>query len=121
MSSSLGEVTKVLEEQPHLAQRAISESKTSSDIEQVRVRFLGKKSILSETLSRMKEFTPDQKKEVGRIATQVRTELETLIQSSKEKFEVAELDAELMSEQIDTSLPGFFTSRSSASSEACLS
>lgn len=106
MTLPLDEVSKTLEDQPRRARELVDRAKTAADIEQIRVQFLGKKSALVESMSRMKDLSPTEKKDLGMKATKVRAELESLVETAKQKYELVELDAQLAAEQMDPSLPG---------------
>lgn len=113
MTPSLGEALKTLENQPRLVRESVGLSKTSADIEQIRIQYLGKKSLLSEAMSRMRDLSPADRKDLGAVATRVRSEIEVLVDEAKTRMENSERDAALLAETIDTSLPGVFHPRGS--------
>ena len=75
------------------------------DLNELRIIYLGKKGPISELLNNMKDLNIDEKKEVGRLVNELKTEVNNLFDSIKNKLEKEELDKKLASEKIDISLP----------------
>ncbi len=63
---------QILEESKEQLKNAVS----LQDAEDVRVKVLGKKGQLTEILRGMGKLTPEERKELGQAATQVRAEFE---------------------------------------------
>ncbi|MBQ8749041.1 MAG: phenylalanine--tRNA ligase subunit alpha [Clostridia bacterium] len=81
-------------------------SKTSSrEIEEVRVKYLGKSGELTAILKDMKNYEPEQRKEIGAIVNSARKELEDKIAEYKAKFEQEEMDKKLKEDAIDVTMP----------------
>lgn len=75
------------------------------DLNELKIIYLGKKGPISELLNNMKDLDIDEKKEVGRLVNELKTEVNNLFDSIKNKLEKEELDKKLASEKIDISLP----------------
>lgn len=75
------------------------------DLNELKIIYLGKKGPISELLNNMKDLNIDEKKEVGRLVNELKTEVNNLFDSIKNKLEKEELDKKLASEKIDISLP----------------
>lgn len=75
------------------------------DLNELKIIYLGKKGPISELLNNMKDLDIDEKKEVGRLVNELKTEVNNLFDSIKDKLEKEELDKKLASEKIDISLP----------------
>ncbi len=71
-----------------------------------RVRYLGKKSDLTNILRSLAGLTPEEKKEVGAQANQIKGLLETTLKSKEEAFRTIELTRQTAKESIDITLPG---------------
>jgi phenylalanyl-tRNA synthetase alpha chain len=86
--------------------QAAIEAETPEAIEEVRVRYLGRKAELTTILRSIKDLPPEERGQVGKIANQVRQSLEQLLdERSKVESDLA-LDARLESDAIDVTLPG---------------
>lgn len=92
-----------------LRQQGTEEIKGSSNlksINQIRVKFLGKKGPITNVLRGMKDLSPEERPQVGKYANQVRDELQKLMDQKREEIEKELLDAKLASESLDVTLPG---------------
>jgi phenylalanyl-tRNA synthetase alpha chain len=88
------------------AGEAIAQASTAEEFEELRVRFLGRKSELTETLRSIKDLPPEERGRVGKLANEVRQEIERLLTDAVEGFEARELDRRLAEDRIDVTLPG---------------
>ena len=86
---------------------ALSElSAPDADIEQIRVRFLGKKGELTAVLRGMGALTPEERPIVGQMANEVRAEIEAAISSRVAEQKQKELADRLSREKLDVTMPG---------------
>jgi phenylalanyl-tRNA synthetase alpha chain len=76
------------------------------EAEEMRVRFLGKKSQLTEILRSMGSLTPDERKELGQQANAVREEIQTMITSRLAELKEAQKELRFKAERIDVTEPG---------------
>jgi phenylalanyl-tRNA synthetase alpha chain len=88
------------------AETAITGADSTRALEELRVRFLGRKAELPQLLRGVRELPPDQRGEVGQVANQARAALEALIERRAAELDSAELDARLREDRIDVTLPG---------------
>ncbi len=79
---------------------------TSAALEDVRVRFLGRKAELPNLLRGVADLEPAERGAVGKAANQTRQALEALITSRGAELELAELSERLLRDQVDVTLPG---------------
>ena len=77
-----------------------------ADIEQIRVRYLGKKGELTAVLRGMGALTPEERPIVGALANEVRAEIENAIASLASAQKEKELAARLAAEKLDVTMPG---------------
>jgi len=95
-----------LKELQELALKKIEDAKSSSDLEEIRVKFLGKKGELTTILRGMGQVSPEERPIVGKLVNEakaaIETKLEEIVNSIKEK----EKANKLANETIDISLPG---------------
>jgi phenylalanyl-tRNA synthetase alpha chain len=87
-------------------QAAIAAATTSDALEQVRVRFLGRKAELPNMLRGVAQLPPDQRGAVGKAANIARQALEGLIEARGAELAGAELEQRLTADRIDVTLPG---------------
>jgi phenylalanyl-tRNA synthetase alpha chain len=88
------------------AEAAIGAAATAAELEELRVRYLGRRAELPMLLRSVAELEPAQRAAVGRAANQARQVLEGLIERRVGELEAAELDARLASDRVDVTLPG---------------
>lgn len=74
-------------------------------LEEIRINFLGKKGLVTELFSQLKDIALDEKKSFGAKINQVRDEVTKKIEEAKIIFENAELNEKLSGEKIDLSAP----------------
>jgi phenylalanyl-tRNA synthetase alpha chain len=88
------------------AEAAIGAASTTAELEELRVRFLGRKAELPNLLRGVAELPPEQRGPVGRAANQARQGLDALIARRTQDLEAGELDVRLAADRIDVTLPG---------------
>lgn len=74
-------------------------------LEEIRVNYLGKKGLVTELFSNLKNLSAEEKKSFGASINKVRDEVTKKIDDKKEAFETAELNEKLSGEKIDLSAP----------------
>jgi phenylalanyl-tRNA synthetase alpha chain len=95
-----------IEELERQANAAIDEATTTDALEQVRVQFLGRKAELPNLLRSVSELPPADRGAVGKRANEARKALEAAIGERVAGLEATELDARLVADRIDVTLPG---------------
>lgn len=80
-------------------------------LEEVRLRFLGRKGSLTELLKALKDLSIEDKKELGPKANSLKSSLEERIAARQRALEVAADEASLSASSIDVTLPGFRPAR----------
>jgi phenylalanyl-tRNA synthetase alpha chain len=88
------------------AEAAIAAAASASELEELRVRYLGRRSELTQALRSIGELPPDQRGAVGKEANEVRRALEALLRERGGELEASELDRRLAEDRIDVTLPG---------------
>lgn len=87
-----------------LAQIAAAPAK--AQLEEVRVRILGKKGELTAILKQMGRLSAEERPVIGQLANEVRTEIEGALAARQAELAAAETAARLAAETIDVTLPG---------------
>ena len=85
---------------------AIEAAASSTELEELRVRYLGRKAELTQMLRSIGELAPEQRGAVGKGANEVKTALEGLLEQRTTAMEASELDERLRTDAIDVTLPG---------------
>lgn len=75
-------------------------------IEEMRIRYLGKKGELTSILKSMGSLEPEARKALGKAANQAKTEIEGMIENAKGKAQSAGRKIKFQSEKIDVTEPG---------------
>lgn len=75
-------------------------------IQELKTKYIGKKGLITELMSSLKDMDKEDKKTYGQLINQVRTEIVTVIDEKEKSLAQAELDRKLQEETIDVSLPG---------------
>ena len=83
----------------------IKELKDSKALEELRIKYLGKKGELTAVLRGMKDLAPEERPIIGNLVNEVRDNLEELISKRQEEFKKEELNKRLENEKIDITLP----------------
>ena len=78
---------------------------STEKLEQLRVKFLGKKGELTAVLRGMGALSPEERPAVGQIANEIREAVEKMIADKKEKRSAVLLQRRLESEKIDVTMP----------------
>jgi phenylalanyl-tRNA synthetase alpha chain len=87
------------------ARDAIARAADEKGLEDLRVRFLGKKGELSAVLRGMGQLSAEERPRVGEVANRVKDEVESLLDGARRRLEAAKLEAELAGPAIDVTLP----------------
>ena len=88
------------------AREELERAAGSQDLEQIRVRYLGKKGLLTQLLRSIPGLGPEERPRLGQAANRAKTELEAELDRRLLTVAAAERQARLAAEQVDLSLPG---------------
>ena len=88
------------------AEAAIAAATSSAELEELRVRYLGRKAELPNLLRGVAELAPEERGAVGKAANQARQALEALIAAAAEQLAGGELEQRLRADTVDVTLPG---------------
>lgn len=77
-----------------------------SKIEEIRVKYLGKKGELTGILKQLGSLSPEERPVVGQLVNKAKSELEEQIKTKVAEIKEAELNASLINEKIDVTMPG---------------
>ena len=88
------------------ALKAIQESEDMESLENLRVRYLGKKGELTGILRQMGKLSAEERPQMGQLANQLRAELESSIDRRRTALTDLLLERRLRDEALDVTLPG---------------
>ena len=95
-----------IEEIGQEAGASIEAAAGTAELEELRVRFLGRKAELTTILRGIAELPAEERGKVGAAANQARQALEELLAARAEALDASELEAQLGGDRIDVTLPG---------------
>ncbi|HOQ09300.1 MAG TPA: phenylalanine--tRNA ligase subunit alpha [Syntrophomonadaceae bacterium] len=99
----------MLEKLNELERKALQQIKEINEIGQLndlRVKLLGRKGELTQLLRGLKDLSADQRAEVGRVANELKERVENMLQQRNEELQKQVLNERLEAETIDVTLPG---------------
>ena len=86
--------------------QAILAADNAENLENLRVRYLGKKGELTGILRQMGKLSAEERPAMGQMANQLRTEIENAIEARRTELNKAMLEKKLALEAVDVTLPG---------------
>ncbi|WP_287770992.1 phenylalanine--tRNA ligase subunit alpha [Megasphaera sp.] len=84
----------------------LAKSEHLQDIQDIRVKFLGKKGELTAIMKEMKNLSKEDRPKVGQLVNTARNAIEEQLNAKLEEVKAKELAAKIESEKIDITLPG---------------
>ena len=84
----------------------IDGAKSTAALNDIRIKYLGKKGTLTLLLRGMANLSADEKPRIGKLVNEARQCIETHLAARKEKLYYEETAAKLAAEKIDVTLPG---------------
>jgi len=85
---------------------AVAAAPSTAELEEVRVRFLGRKAELPNLLRDVGKLPPEERGAVGRGANEARKALESAVEARREQLDALELEQRLAADVVDVTLPG---------------
>lgn len=89
-----------------LAEKALSGANDLNELENLRVKFLGKKGELTAVMKGMGKLSGEERPVIGKLANEVRTYIEEALEAKKTALQKAAKAAKLKLEKVDVGLPG---------------
>ena len=84
----------------------LAKSEHLQDVQDIRVKFLGKKGELTAIMKEMKNFSKEERPKVGQLVNTARNAIEEQLKAKMEEVKAQELATKIESEKIDITLPG---------------
>ena len=94
-----------LEQITEEVKKQIQDADVPEKLNDVRVKFLGKKGELTAVLKGMKDVAPEERPKVGQLVNETREAIEAMLEETKQKMDAAIREEKLKQEVIDVTLP----------------
>lgn len=88
------------------AKKLLEDISDAKQLEEVRVKFLGKKGKLTAILKQMGSLSPEERPVIGQLANKVRADIEKALTERAAQINAEESEKKLAAETIDVTLPG---------------
>ena len=88
------------------AKEKLESAKEISAIEEIRVKYLGKKGELTGILKQLGSLSPEERPKVGQLVNMAKSKLEERIKTKVDEIKEEELKKRLENEKIDVTMPG---------------
>ena len=85
---------------------ALQEVSTPAALDELRVRYLGKKGEVTAVLKQMGSLSAEERPVMGQLANSVRAEIEAKLEERKAEIHAAVLEQKLQAEALDVTIPG---------------
>lgn len=108
MTTQLVELETQLTTLQREAEGAIAAAVSLEDLEQLRIKYLGKKGSLSQVLGGMGRLSAEERPRIGALANEVKEVVQTGLEQKKEALQAAQIEAQLAAETLDVTMPGIF-------------
>lgn len=92
-----------------LLEMALEEIKSSDDLkslDDLRIKYMSRKGLLTAAMQQMKNLPNDQKPEFGKKLNEVKSKIEAILESKKDELNALKLQIDMRKEAIDVTLPG---------------
>jgi phenylalanyl-tRNA synthetase alpha chain len=96
------------------AQAAIASTTNLDQLEQLRIKYIGKKGSLSQVLGSMSKLDATERPLIGALANQVKEALHTALEQKRIALQAAQIEAKLAAEALDVTMPGTYRSQGRA-------
>lgn len=88
------------------ASKAFSEVQDGKALEDLRIKYLGKKGKLTSILKQMGGLSAEERPKVGQLANEVRAAIENLVTEKSAAMKSAVMDSRIRQEAVDVTMPG---------------
>lgn len=95
-----------LEQIKNEALKEIVGAEDSKSLDEIRIKYLGKKGLLTGILRGMGGLSPEERPLIGKLANDVREEIENAMESAANRLKSGERNRRLAEELIDITMPG---------------
>ncbi len=108
MTNQTSDLEAQLEVLRQEAQQAIATADNLDQLDQLRVKYLGKKGQLSQVLGGMGKLAPDARPRIGALSNEVKEALQNGLEAKRTALQAAQIQAQLEAETLDVTMPGVY-------------
>lgn len=101
----LEQIDKILQE----AEKELEKTNDPENLEILRVKYLGKKGLLTEALKSLGRAKPEERPVLGKRCNEVKDKITDIMEAKEAKFKKEWIDLEIRKESVDETLPGVKT------------
>lgn len=108
MTTQLSDLETQLATLKQEAQRSIADTTALDQLEQLRIKYLGKKGSLSQVLGGMGRLDASERPRIGALANEVKEVIQAELEEKKTALQTAQIAAQLEAETLDVTMPGVY-------------
>lgn len=108
MTTQLSDLETQLATLKQDAQRSIADTTALDQLEQLRIKYLGKKGSLSQVLGGMGRLDASERPRIGALANEVKEVIQAELEQKKAALQTAQIAAQLEAETLDVTMPGVY-------------
>lgn len=86
-------------------EKDISSAKVPQDIVDLKAKYIGKSGSITDLMKNMKDYSPEERKEIGQIVNEAKNKASDIIVKKEEEINTSILNEKLEKEAIDVTLP----------------
>jgi phenylalanyl-tRNA synthetase alpha chain len=90
------------------AQQEINQVASLEELEQLRIKYFGKKGSLSQVLGGMGKLSAEERPRIGALANQVKDALQAELDQKRDRLQAEQIEAQLEAEALDVTMPGVY-------------
>ncbi len=88
------------------AEDELQQARDLAALDQIRVRYLGKKGLFTQRMKALGQLPPEQRPAAGKVINEARQAFQQALESRRRQLQQAQLEARLAAETLDVTLPG---------------
>ncbi len=88
------------------AKKSFEEAVSGEALEELRIKYLGKKGALTRILRSMGKLTPEERKQIGQLANETRSGIERFIEEKADELRKRQMALKFQTETVDVTAPG---------------
>lgn len=108
MTTQLSDLESQLATLKQDAQQTVADANTLEELEQLRLKYLGKKGSLSQVLGGMGKLDASERPRIGALANEVKEAVQATLDQRRSALQAAKIEAQLESETLDVTMPGVY-------------
>ena len=90
------------------AQQALSVTESLDELEQLRVKYLGKRGPIPQVLGGMGKLDASDRPRIGALANEIKEAIQTDLETRRASLQAAQIQAKLDAETLDVTMPGVY-------------